>query len=432
MKSSLNYYEILEVRSDASSEEIKMAYEALAHKYQSDETNEESQASNSSIESINEAFSVLSDPEERKQYDEQLRAETNNAGTIKENNQSKSNTTTKQEKGMKARNDHPHDHHKSKPASKRKLIFGLIIAAVVVIIAIVIGVSGRSGDDANAIVANVGNLEITESQLTQYTYLYAFVNGIDTSWMNEENLVIVKKMILEDLIAIKLMELKYKDEPGVLPEDHETTAASFLEMVKNEAASNAYMEQYGISDEALKEFYISQFYSIAFFNALRAEMPQITDAEVAAYYADNPDQFVIDEVSASHILVEDEALAKELIAELKAGADFAELAKEHSIDGSAADGGRLGTFGRGAMVPEFETAAFALQVGEISDVVQSQFGYHIITVTDKMQGNESFEDSKADIRANLENTALTEAYLKWITDLREEFGIEYSEAYKQE
>jgi len=305
----------------------------------------------------------------------------------------------------------------------------MIALALALILVLALAGCGGSGD-ADAIVANVGDLEITESQLTQYTYLYAFVNGIDTSWMNEENLVTVKKMILEDLIAIKLMELKYKDEPGVLPEDYETTAADFLDMVKNEEASNAYMEQNGISEEALKEFYISQFYSVAFFNALRAEMPEITDAEVAAYYADNSDQFVIDEVTASHILVEDENLAKELVAELKAGADFAELAKEHSIDGSAAEGGNLGTFGKGAMVPEFETAAFALETGEISDVVQSQFGYHIIKVTDKKQGNESFEDSKADIRANLENTALTEVYLEWITELRDEFGIEYSEAYK--
>lgn len=312
---------------------------------------------------------------------------------------------------------------------KQKRMIALALAFILVL---VLAGCGGAGDDADAIVANVGDLEITESQLTQYTYLYAFVNGIDTSWMNEENLVTVKKMILEDLIAIKLMELKYKDEPGVLPEDYEATAASFLEMVKNEEASNAYMEQNGISEEALKEFYISQFYSVAFFNALRAEMPEITDEEVAAYYTDNPDQFVIDEVTASHILVEDENLATELIAELKAGADFAELAKEHSIDGSAADGGSLGTFGRGAMVPEFETAAFALEVGEISDVVQSQFGYHIIKVTDKMQGNESYEDSEADIRANLENTSLTELYLEWITKLRDEFGIEYSEAYKQE
>ncbi|PKM85235.1 MAG: hypothetical protein CVU86_02935 [Firmicutes bacterium HGW-Firmicutes-11] len=312
---------------------------------------------------------------------------------------------------------------------KQKRMIALVLALILVL---ALAGCGGAGDDADAVVANVGDLEITESQLTQYTYLYAFVNGIDTSWMTEENLFTVKKMILEDLIAIKLMELKYKDEPGVLPEDHETTAASFLEMVKNEEASNAYMEQNGISEEALKDFYISQFYSVAFFNAIRAEMPEITDAEVAAYYTDNPEQFEIDEVTASHILVEDEELAKELIADLKAGADFAELAKEHSIDGSAPDGGSLGTFGRGAMVPEFETAAFALEAGEISDVVQSQFGYHIIKVTDKKQGKESFEESSATIRANLENNALTEVYLEWITKLRDEFGIEYSEAYKQE
>ena len=90
------------------------------------------------------------------------------------------------------------------------------------------------------------------------------------------------------------------------------------------------------------------------------------------------------EVSARHILVETEEQAVALKEELDGGADFAELAAEHSLDpGSGARGGDLGYFGRGQMVPPFEEAAFSLEIGTVSDPVQSQFGWHLILVEDR-------------------------------------------------
>jgi peptidyl-prolyl cis-trans isomerase C len=121
-----------------------------------------------------------------------------------------------------------------------------------------------------------------------------------------------------------------------------------------------------------------------------------TDAEAQAFYEKNPDKFQRGEsVRASHILLlagenADEAAKKKARAQIddlckraKAGEDFAKLAREHSQDGSAANGGDLDFFTRGRMVPEFESAAFALQPGQVSDVVTTQYGFHVIKVTDR-------------------------------------------------
>lgn len=83
-------------------------------------------------------------------------------------------------------------------------------------------------------------------------------------------------------------------------------------------------------------------------------------------------------VTASHILVEQEFEAQDLVKKLDEGVSFEELAKNHSNCPSGKSGGSLGEFGKGMMVPEFETAAFALKEGEVSGPIKTQFGYHLI------------------------------------------------------
>jgi peptidyl-prolyl cis-trans isomerase D len=136
-----------------------------------------------------------------------------------------------------------------------------------------------------------------------------------------------------------------------------------------------------------------------------------TDEEVKAYYdAHAEDYRRPEELHARHILFKlapdasdaDKAAARQqadaVLAKAKGGADFAELAKQYSQDSTASEGGDLGQFGRGVMVPEFETAAFALEPGQISDVVQSPFGFHIIKVEAKLpERTESVDDARASI-----------------------------------
>lgn len=118
----------------------------------------------------------------------------------------------------------------------------------------------------------------------------------------------------------------------------------------------------------------------------------VTDADIDEFYKKNPDQFT--GLRASHILIRPDgsdeaskskarAQAEDVLKQAKGGADFAELARKHSSDGSAQQGGDLGFFTKSSMVPAFSNAAFALKPGELSDVVETQFGFHIIKASER-------------------------------------------------
>jgi peptidyl-prolyl cis-trans isomerase C len=149
--------------------------------------------------------------------------------------------------------------------------------------------------------------------------------------------------------------------------------------------------------------------------------PEITDEQAKKYYDDNPNLYSSTQIRASHILVKDEAQAKEIRDQVKADpSKFAEIAKEKSTDKtSGAKGGDLGMFGQGRMVPEFERAAFALKPNEISDVVKTQYGYHIILVVERKEGERRpFDQVKEQIKATLRNKAIQEQQDKRYGDLK--------------
>jgi peptidyl-prolyl cis-trans isomerase C len=131
----------------------------------------------------------------------------------------------------------------------------------------------------------------------------------------------------------------------------------------------------------------------------------VTDEDVKAYYDASPGEFTTAEIKASHILLEDEASAQEVLEKVKADPDsFAALAKALSKDtATAPNGGDLGFFGRGRMVPEFEQAAFGLEKpGDLSEVVKSPFGFHVIQLTEKKEGDKRpFEQVTGEIRTKL-------------------------------
>tara|TARA_Y100000310_G_C20675589_1_gene812844 strand:+ start:739 stop:2541 length:1803 start_codon:yes stop_codon:yes gene_type:complete len=141
---------------------------------------------------------------------------------------------------------------------------------------------------------------------------------------------------------------------------------------------------------------------------------KINDFEIVNYYENNMDKFIAGpgQIRASHILVKSKSLAEDILEELRNGADFAELAKINSIDASsAAFGGDLGFFESGRMVKEFEDAAFSLEIGGFSDIIETEFGYHIIK---KGKNEISLEDAKERIRLTLlssKQSAAIEIYI---------------------
>jgi peptidyl-prolyl cis-trans isomerase C len=169
-----------------------------------------------------------------------------------------------------------------------------------------------------------------------------------------------------------------------------------------------------------------------------ASVPGPSDAEAKDFYTKNPDKFKQDEqVRASHILVRVAADAdaktrarakaeiEAVLKQVKSGGDFAKLAQQHSQDGSAAQGGDLGYFPRGQMVPEFDQAAFSLPVGQVSGIVTTQFGYHILKVTDKKPaGTVSFEEAAPKIKQYLEQQKKQEAADAFINGLKKKSKIE--------
>jgi len=164
----------------------------------------------------------------------------------------------------------------------------------------------------------------------------------------------------------------------------------------------------------------------------------VTEEDARKFYDQNPDKFTRSEsVKASHILIgvdskasaDDKKKAREkaekLRKDLAGGADFAALAKENSTCPSSQQGGDLGFFGKGQMVPPFEQAAFSMKPGEISDVVETQFGYHIIKLIEK-KGAESvsFKDALPRIEEYLKGQKINAAVMEYVAEAKKNAKVE--------
>jgi foldase protein PrsA len=156
------------------------------------------------------------------------------------------------------------------------------------------------------------------------------------------------------------------------------------------------------------------------------------DATLQEYFKAHASDFDKQEIHARHILVATEDEAKAIKAQLDKGADFAALAKEKSTEPAAkTSGGDLGFFGHGKMDPDFEKAAFALKVKEISQPVKSQFGWHVIQLLETKGQAPTFENSKAAVKDAVTSQGLNDKYQEWMTGLKDKAKIDNTLAPKK-
>jgi peptidyl-prolyl cis-trans isomerase C len=211
---------------------------------------------------------------------------------------------------------------------------------------------------------------------------------------------------------------------GKLPEDQRRLAALAALIDIRAVAIKARKSKFDQSEEFKKQiaFLSERALHDAFFKA--EVVDKLSDADVRARYdkeiAATPPQ---NEVRARHILVKTEEEAKDVIKKLDGGAKFEDLAKEKSSDGSAGEGGDLGYFGPGQMVPEFEKQAFTLEVGQYTkEPVKTQFGFHVIKVEDKRAKQPpAFEQVSAQVR----DVLLRERYVETARAYRDELKVEW-------
>lgn len=224
----------------------------------------------------------------------------------------------------------------------------------------------------------------------------------------------LKESVLEDMIKNLILVQDAKKQEISLSED-ELNAE--IEKIKgSEEAKKEFEEQLeklGIDEKYLKEKIL---YPNLLIGRYFEKTIEIDDEEAKAFY----DEYYLtfNRVRARHILVDDEDKAKAIKKKLSEGGDFEELAREYSTCPSKEKGGDLGYFTMGKMDPAFEKAAFDLKIGEVSNVVKSSFGYHLIKLEDKAT---TFEANKQEVI----NAMLSEETQKIIKDLRDKAKVEY-------
>ncbi len=251
--------------------------------------------------------------------------------------------------------------------------------------------SERGNKMDNKVLATVDGREVTQGDLNNA--IARFPKERQSYFMNEEG----KKQLLDQIISFELV-YSYAKDNGI---ENDSVYMAQLEAAKKEILTQTAINKV-LSDV------------------------KVTDEEVKAYYEANQHYFKSEEsVTARHILVESLEQAEEVKNKIDNGMNFEMAALQYSTCPSKEQGGNLGNFTRGRMVPEFEEAAFELAIGEVSKPVQTQFGYHIIRVEEKNEGSlRPLEEVYPMIQREILNERESFKYMQFTEELKNKYNVE--------
>ncbi len=308
--------------------------------------------------------------------------------------------------------------------------------------------------EAKQLGIGVTDLELSQNLKTSMPFLYPEGNfvGIERyrDFISQQAGMTIPQFeaqLREDLLLQK-MRAVITDGVGVAPEEvrqefQRRNAKAKIEYVVFDPSH--YLQAVEISPEALQSFFNENAnrykaaehrrvrYVLISPDQVRAQV-KLNDEDLRAYYNQHLSEFrVPDRVKVAHILFKTDAktpeevqtlekTAREVLDKLKSGADFAEMARQYSEDSSASKGGEIGWIVRGQTVKEFEDAAFGMKPGDVSNLIRTTYGFHIIKVFDKQQAHlQTFDEVKGQIRESLGKQKFDEAQQTLADDLERQF-----------
>ncbi len=301
----------------------------------------------------------------------------------------------------------------------------------------------EEGKETQQFVAKVNGTEISGKSFDR-SYAAAVQQFANIGWneSNSEQMADLKNKVLDRLINLELLyQQSEKKEIAIDDKVIEEQYAMFVKQFDQKEDFLDFLGKNNFTEEEFKQDFKKKMRISKLQKALYAEFNEsvvVTDNDAREFYEKNIDGFKIPErIRASHILISvekdadaatrEEARAKieEIQKQIKEGKDFAELAKTYSSCPSGKEGGDLGFWSRGQMVPPFDDAAFKLQPGEVSDIVETEYGYHLIKLTDRNEGGTlNFEDVKARIKDGLRQQKIDSKFEQYMETVRSNAKIE--------
>jgi peptidyl-prolyl cis-trans isomerase C len=291
----------------------------------------------------------------------------------------------------------------------------------------------------NPNLASVNGKTITQADLDKEMNRFEGQMGMTGQPPDPDQREAIRKKVLDNLVQRELL-LQESARLGIKVSDEEVgeQVAQLKSRFSQEEDYSSALKRLKMTEEELKDEFTRRLVVKRMIDQVIAGKVQITSEETKVFYDENPNYFKAPErVRASHILVKldpkatdaEKAAARKKIEDIQKriqkGEDFGAVAKEMSDCPSAAKGGDLDYFQRGQMVAPFEEAAFSLKINEVSGIIETQFGYHLIKVVDKKDsGTIPYEEIKGNIESHLRQQKVNEQYAVYVDQLKSKAKVE--------